>query len=182
MADKKTNTEVSLELLWRKFLKGDMYSFRFIYTKNYQTLYTFGTKYVSPSEAEDAIQNLFLYILQRRKSLPKINNVKSYLFISYRNRIFKILKSKNQLVFKEQLDGVIRVENTPIQESLLRELRLFLKRLSPREYEIIQLKYFQKFKNKEIASFLGVECQTVRNTLHHAIKKLRKVKFQTLRN
>lgn len=171
--------ELTLELLWQQFTKGDMGSFHKIYKANYQHLYNFGLNYLEPNEVEDCIQNLFLYILQHRKSIAIVNNVEAYLFISFRNQIRKTNKS-NKIVF-QQIDSRISIadQNTySIKESMLNELHFFLKKLSPRENEIIALKYYQGFKNIEIADSLGIEYQTVRNTLNNAIKKLRKLPFQ----
>lgn len=173
------NTTSNPEVLWDQFIRGDMYSFRCIYTKHYQNLYSFGLQYLTPIETEDSIQNLFLYILQHRKSLSKINNVKSYLFISFRNQIIKLRKTKNLDYIDIDLETIINTESTQKKESVINELLAFLTLLSPRENEIIRLKYFQKYKNKEIARSLNIECQTVRNILYNAIKKLKKAKFQT---
>jgi RNA polymerase sigma factor (sigma-70 family) len=165
--------KTSPELLWKQFIKGNMASFREIYETNYQHLHTFGLKYLTSDEVEDCIQNLFLYILQHRKSIKYVKNVEAYLFISLRNQIIKINKSK-KIIF-QQVDVNIRSEqNVSHKESVLTELRVFLEKLSPRENEIIHLKYYQNFKNMEIAESLGLEYQTVRNTLSNAIKKLKK--------
>ncbi len=170
--------ETSPELLWEQFIEGDMTSFQEIYETNYQRLYTFGLMYLTPDEVEDCIQNLFLYILQHRKSINRVKNVKAYLFVSLRNLITNANTSKK--IVLQQIDPNLSSEhNTSSKESILTELYKFLQKLSPRENEIIHLKYFQGFKNMEIAESLGLEYQTVRNTLNNAIKKLRKKPFQT---
>ena len=170
--------KISPELLWEQCTKGDMVSFQKIYETNYQHLYTFGLKYLAPNEVEDCIQNLFLYILQHRKSIFKVKNVEAYLFISLRNLITKT-NTSTKIIFQEIDANISFEQNTSSKESILTELHNLLRKLSPRENEIIHLKYFQGFKNMEIAESLGLEYQTVRNTLNNAIKKLRKRPFQT---
>ncbi|MEN8193252.1 MAG: sigma-70 family RNA polymerase sigma factor [Bacteroidota bacterium] len=167
----------SLELLWRQFIKGDMRSFRSIYETNYQHLYNFGLTYLTPDEVEDCIQNLFLYILQHRKSIAKVKNVKAYLFISFRNQIARTKKSEK---FNFQQLDLNLSENLQVfsKESMIPELHGYLKKLSPRENQVIHLKYYENFKNMEIAESLGLEYQTVRNTLTNALKKLRKSPLQ----
>ncbi len=174
----KHTDSISLELLWEQFLSGNMPAFRKIYEVNYQPLYTFGLKYLSPDEVEDCIQNLFLYILQHRTSIAKVQNVKSYLFISYKNQITKTIKA-NKFIF-EQISANLNIEqNSYSKEKILSEVGKFLQKLSPRENEIVHLKYYQNFKNIEIANSLGLEYQTVRNTLHNALNKLRKFPLQS---
>ncbi len=171
--------ETSPELLWKQFITGDMVSFREIYETNYQHLYNFGLKYLEQDEVEDCIQNLFLYILQHRKSIKHVRDVEAYLFVSFRNQITKTNTSKKILFQQIDANSISIEQNTPLKESFLTELRNFLTKLSPRENEIIHLKYYQGFKNTEIAESLGLEYQTVRNTLVNALKKLRKTPFQT---
>ncbi len=156
-------------LLWIDFIKGDMISFRKIYADFYPLLYNFGSLYLDKEDIENAIQDLFLYILQRRKNIKKVENVKAYLITSYKHRIFKILKSKN--VSLESLEPQIKIETQDnIWEDLLKKI---INKLTPREKEIVELKYYQNYRNREIASCLNIEYQTVRNILHHAIQKMR---------
>jgi len=167
------DTIVSPEKLWENFISGDMVSFRQLYQLHYDFLFTYGLKYVSQEEIEDSIQNLFLYLLQNRSAISKIKDVKSYLFISLRNNIFKILKKKYKHVEVNDNEFVILEEYNEDKENLFEELVKLLKKLSPREYEIVQLKYYQGYKNMEIATLLNLDYQTVRNTLGNAIKKMR---------
>lgn len=172
MSNRYSKHELTQELLWQQFIKGDMLSFRKIYTDNYQNLYNYGIQYFSPNEVEDCLQNFFLNILEKRKSYKSVTNLKAYLFISFRNQILKT-KRKKRIVLQE-LVGDVKTENfSDKKEYLLTELNNLLKKLSPREYEIIQLKYFGNLKSTEIANSLGVEYQTIRNTLTNALKKMR---------
>jgi RNA polymerase sigma factor (sigma-70 family) len=135
-------------------------------------------QYLSSNETEDAIQNLFLYILQHRKSISKVKNVKAYLFISYRNQIIKLRKVKNLSYVQVDIESIVGEQISYTKEKMIGELLMFIKKLSPREKEIIKLKYFQDYKNAEIANSLNIEYQTVRNILHNAIKKLRKLDYK----
>ncbi len=162
----------SQEQLWRLFINGDMHAFNLIYSTHYQMLHNFGVKFLSPSEIEDAIHDTFLNLLNYKKSLNEVNNVKAYLFKCLRNQIFKIKKS-NKLEFS-LVEGTIQSDvETHDKEKALIELKKIIKQLSPREREIVYLKYFQHFNNKEIADLLGIKYQTVRNILANAIIKLR---------
>ena len=179
MCKNSLHTDTSPEILWERFIDGDMSSFRCLYTEYYQNLFSFGLKYLSSDETEDTIQNLFLYILQSRESLSKVQSVKAYLFISFRNQILKQRKAKKLAFLHVDLESVIDQQISYTKESKIKELFTFLKILSPKEHEIIQLKYFQKYKNQEIATSLNIKCQTVRNILSNAIKKLKKTSLQT---
>ena len=163
------NDKEQYHQLWMAFIKGDMSSFRKVYAYFYPVLFRYGLLYLDKQDAENTIQDLFLYILQKRDRLNKVENVKAYLITSYKHRIFKLLKSKN--ISLESLPVELKVEN---KDNVWTELLLkIIDKLSPREQEIVRLKYYQNYRNKEIASFLNIEYQTVRNILHNAVKKMR---------
>jgi RNA polymerase sigma factor (sigma-70 family) len=170
----KIDEQINAEKLWSEFVAGDMTSFRKIYKLSYQTLYNFGIRHLSHEQTEDCIQNLFLYLLHHRNSTQQPNDLKSYLFVSFRNRIFRFLK-KNKVHVELQNDEIVYPESEEDHtESLLLGLKRLLKRLSPREYQVVDMKYYQEYKNNEISAILGIDNQTVRNTLSNAIKKMKK--------
>ncbi|MDF0717143.1 sigma-70 family RNA polymerase sigma factor [Muricauda sp. 334s03] len=164
------NTEQ--ENLWKLFLEGDMNAFRSLYSTHYKMLYNFGKKYLPPTEVEDCIHDTFLNILHYKNSIGEVKKVKTYLFKSFRNQLLKTKKSK-QVEF--HLTKEINIDNDdPIEnETILKEVKKLIEQLSPREKEIVYLKYFQNFNNHEISDLLNIKYQTVRNILAGAIKKLR---------
>ncbi len=162
----------SQEQLWNSFINGDMASFQTIYNSNYQMLYNFGKRYLSSSEIEDCIHDTFLNILNYKNQNTEVKNVKAYLFKSFRNQIFKV-KKNSKLEFN-LIEGTIPYEEDDhSKEKILKELKNLIEKLSPREREIVYLKYFQNFNNFEISETLDIKYQTVRNILAGAIKKLR---------
>lgn len=166
------NNHNSINELWVLFIEGDMKAFHSIYSFHYNMLYNFGKRYLKSTEIEDCIHDTFLNILNYKSSISEVRNVKAYIFKSFRNQIYKTKKS-DKLDFN-LIEGTIPYEEDDgNKEKLLNELKELIKKLSPREREIIYLKYFQNFKNIEISELLGIKYQTVRNILAGAIKKLR---------
>lgn len=166
------STNESQEQLWDSFIDGNMASFQTIYNSNYQMLYNFGKRYLNPTEVEDCIHDTFLNILNYKNHTTKVKNVKAYLYKSFRNQIFKV-KKKSKLEFNLIEDTIPYEEDDHSKEIILKELKQLIEKLSPREREIIYLKYYQNFNNFEISESLDIKYQTVRNILAGAIKKLR---------
>lgn len=164
--DKSSKTP---EQLWTDFINGDMTSFRQIYSLFYQPLYNFGLSYVEKDIAENCIQDMFLYILQHRANLKNIKNVKAYLYKSFRNQLYKNAKAQKLILQALEKDFYFEKSENIFAEVITK----LIKKLSNREQEIVKLKYYQNYKNKEIATALNIEYQTVRNTLHNAIQKMR---------
>jgi len=174
MANKQQNNSAqSSEVLWQNFCAGDMPSFRVLYNNYYQPLYNYGLKYLAKNEVEDCIQDLFLYILQHRETIAKVHNVNGYLFRSYRNQLSKKANAKRIIFEKLENNMAKEIENSPQEDFITELLQSLISKLSPREQEIVQLRYFKSLKNKEIAISLNIDYQTVRNTLSNAIQKMR---------
>ncbi len=166
------NKSNSIEELWPLFLKGDMKAFHDIYSFHYQMLYNFGLKFLKPAKVEDCIHDTFLNILNYKENIKNVKNVKAYLFKSFRNQAIKTINS-NKLDFNLIEGTITQEEDNSDKEKVLAELKKLILKLSPREREIIYLKYFQEFNNQEITELLGIKYQTVRNILAGAIKKMR---------
>jgi len=162
----------SSEELWILFLEGDIQAFHSVYSFHYQMLYNFGLKFLRPAKVEDCIHDTFLNILYYKDKIKNVKNVKAYLFKSFRNQAIKLLKD-DKLDFNLIEGSIPQEEDNRDKEALLSQLKELILQLSPREREIVYLKYFQEFNNKEIAELLEIKYQTVRNILADAIKKMR---------
>jgi len=163
------------ELFWNKFLNNDMSAFHEIYRENYQVLFSYAMRfYTDKSSAEDCLQTMFLNILNSREKLPKVRNVKAYLMKSLRNQILNSKRTKFDN-FPLIADSEFDFKNKGLDESVYRQLKDLINKLSPRERELVYLKYFHGIKSTEISELLNIEYQTVRNILANAIGKMRKL-------
>lgn len=158
--------------LWSQFINGDMTAFHAIYSFHYEMLYNFGKRYLKSYEVEDCIHDTFLNILNSKNTKTEVRNVKAYLFISFRNQIYKF-KKPDKLEFNLIEGAIPNEDDDQSREEILKELKKLIAQLNPRERELIYLKYFQNFNNFEISEMLEIKYQTVRNILAGAIKKLR---------
>jgi RNA polymerase sigma factor (sigma-70 family) len=163
--------------LLERFISGDMKAFSEIYEIHYNSLKVYGLKYLEKEEVEDCIQSLFLKFLQNRDSLKQVLDIKAYLLISLRNNIYKRLKKRFNKVEISNNELIIIDEEFDRSESLIFVVLNFLKTLSPRENQIVQMKYFEGYKNIEIAEQLQIDYQTVRNIQVNAIRKLRQIPY-----
>ena len=168
----KFNNQNPTNELWVLFLEGDMQAFHTIYNFHYQMLYNFGLKFLRPAKVEDCIHDTFLNILHYKDKIKSVKNVKAYLFKSFRNQAIRLLKD-DKLEFNLVEGSIPQEEEKRDKEKMVSQLKELILQLSPREREIIYLKYFQEFNNKEIAELLEIKYQTVRNILADAIKKMR---------
>ncbi len=163
------------ELNWQKFLDNDMKAFRSIYRANYQLLFSYAMRFHSDkSSAEDCIQTMFLNILSSREKLPVVRSVRAYLIRSLRNQILSSKRTKVEN-FPLIADSEFDFKKKGFDENVYKQLKELITKLSPRERELVYLKYFHGFRSTEISELLDIEYQTVRNTLANAITKMRKL-------
>ncbi|WP_235298618.1 RNA polymerase sigma factor [Portibacter marinus] len=131
---------------------------------------------------EECLHDFFVYIWEKRKKFENVENPKSYLMISYKRRLIKKLakaKDYEPLNFDYEVNNQQEsAEEQIIQEEQEEEFNVRLseamKHLSKKERQAIHLKYFERYKNEEIAELLNIANQSVRNLLYRAIQNLRK--------
>ena len=127
---------------------------------------------------EDCIQDLFVYLFESGKRIGEVRNVKAYLFKSLRRRITKVIQRESKRKQQEQaVDIRFAKEDMALQAEqgqLVVTLVDALNNLPWRQREAVYLRYYNGLSTKEIAEIMGIANQTVLNTLHQAIKKLRK--------
>lgn len=168
------------EPLWQDLLNGQPTALEEIYQQNAPFLAAFGYKMTQNREiVNDAIQDVFINLWQKRTQLPPVQNIRAYLLKSLRNRILRILESRNLSGNGEQPHEAIQdaYENRLIQEELhaenLHKLHQSIQKLPTRQREVINLRYYQNLTTEEIAEVLNINYQSVSNLLYKGIKGLK---------
>lgn len=167
--------------IWQDLLNGQADALDQIYQQNAALLAAYGYKLTTNKEIiNDALQDVFIKIWQKRTTLPPVQNIKAYLLKSLRNRILRILDSRSLTGNGEQPHEAIQdsFEHRLILEELAEEkltrLHASIQNLPTRQKEVINLRYFQNLKTEEIAEILDINYQSVSNLLHKGIKALKK--------
>jgi len=167
--------------LWQQFLSGNGDAFSTIYQQHATALLAYGLK-LSPQQEiiNDAIQDVFINLWQKRSELPAVINTRAYLLKSLRNRILRILDNRTLNGNGNQPSPAIQesceqhIIIAEIKEERLTELYAKLQNLPTRQKEVINLRYFQNLKTAEIAAILDINYQSVSNLLAKGIKGLKK--------
>ncbi|ADV51438.1 sigma-70 family RNA polymerase sigma factor [Cellulophaga sp. E16_2] len=172
------------EIIWSLFLQGDTNAFSLLFKKYYSSLYNYGLKLCNNScVTEDCLQTFFVYLHDNRKTIGDVKNVKSYLFISFRRALFTSLKKERNFTdFNSEKQNSNSFAFSPEELKIDQEISfaqtssitLILNTLSPREREVIYLKYYGELSMSEIATTMDISYQSVLNTLQKAFSKIRK--------
>lgn len=136
---------------------------------------------------KDVIQDLFLDLIEKESRISKIDNIKMYLFISFRNNLFAAIRKEKRFLTNEFDESLVLKESNYDSESIPgvfgksgdveqkeKLIRRYFAKLTKSQQRIIQLRYFHQLSYEEIASILSINYQSARTLLYRAIKKIRK--------
>ncbi len=173
------NHEFSI-LQHRIAVSDDQQAFLLLHQYFQPRLYRFARAIVHNSEdAEEIVEDVFVRIWQKRKTLDHVQNLKLYLYTATRNFALNYLRPK---AGSEQLnidDLSIELQTTlpnPQQAAENSEIRRVVNKaveeLPQRCKVIFKLVKEDGLKQKEVAELLHINIKTVENQLAIAIKRL----------
>lgn len=172
-------------LLWQAFQQGDRRAFAAIYRQYFRNLYEYGLRVAEDkSLVKDSIQDLFIKLWSNRLQLSSVRNVKSYLLVSLRSTIFNKTKQSSRakiIGIKDQHSFELNftVESAYLEKEAVsersRNLLNALNKLTPKQKEIIYLKYFEELEYNEIAAILNISVKATYKLSARAIVALREI-------
>ncbi len=163
---------------------GDINAFSRLYDLHVNMLFNYGCKLTTDKELlKDCIHDVFIKIYNKRMDLGEIANLKSYLFISLKNKLCDESRKRTNYsdLQVEDLNSVAteNVENDYISlemESVSNEkVKYLLNQLPPRQKEALTLYYIEEKKYEDICMLMDMNYQSVRNLIHRGILKLRSI-------
>ena len=175
---------MNMESLWILFRAGDKAAFEQIVKAHYRILYNYGTRFSKDDELiKDTLQDLFSSLWENRLGISNTLSVKNYLLKSLRRNLFRsITKVKrtvqlNDILFDAGFKIVLPVEANLILQDKLTELsfkvREVLEKLSPRQQEIVYLRFYMDASLDEIGEIMDLNRQSVYNLLHDSLKRFK---------
>ena len=176
--------------LWGEMSSGDPQAFELIYQQHVQALFDYGMHvHTDAAVVKDAIQELFIRIWQRRASLGKINNSKSYLMVSLRHQILETLRQQknSQPYLAEKFSGFTGSEDSYEQCLIAQEdqkereqaLTAAMEKLPARQKEVIYLLFYKHLSQEETAEIMSLHLTSVYTLTWKAVKNLKKYLYKT---
>jgi RNA polymerase sigma-70 factor (ECF subfamily) len=151
----------------------------------YDELFRYGVKFTANvEETKDALNQFFIHFWENRDKLKKVENLKGYLFVSYKRWLIvhlqKLQKNRSLLLSESLLDSGLSeysyedyLEKQIRDEELCQVLKEAISSLPPRQRQLLQMRFYERMGFEEIAQKTSLTIRTVYNKLHEAIKKLR---------
>jgi RNA polymerase sigma-70 factor (ECF subfamily) len=167
-----------------RYINGDNDALGKLYSIYYSSLIMVAYKYTMNTEkSKDTVGLVFEKLLHltplKRQTLflhPEKGIYPLLLSIIKNKALDEIKQNKLHQAIKKQMESTISFFSTNaifvrFEEEAIKQL---IDYLSNREKEILQL-HLQGFKNDEIATQLNISYNTVRNTLHNAKQRVKKL-------
>ena len=175
-------TNNSTETLFASFQAGNMAAFSQLYDLHINILFNYGLKLTIDKELlKDCIHDIFVKLYTKRDELGTIDNLKSYLFISLKNKLCDELR-KRMYMSDTAVEDVNAVAPTDVEDDYMEEeqrknefslVKRLLDQLSPRQREALTLYYIEEKKYEDICEIMNMNYQSVRNLMHRGLTKLR---------
>lgn len=168
--------------LWMEFLAGDELAFSRLYLLFFDDLLMYGRRVGGDDLiVEDAIQDLFIKLYQKKIALEDNKKLRPFLFRSLKNLIYTQLLRDAKLTSFDDYECPFNLEYTiddqvftNQEQQLSDEVHRFMRGLSNRQREIIYLRFVHEMSFEEISVIMDIHVQSARNLLARSMDKIRK--------
>ncbi|MGN7824136.1 RNA polymerase sigma factor [Chitinophaga sp. 22536] len=176
--------------IWDAFRSGDESSLQAVFDKYYAPLFNYGHRFSADDHLiEDALQELFVKLWKNRESIRETGSVKNYLYKAFRRVLLRMLEAQQRkYTFSvpddwPELPQELAYEHTMISrerlEKISRDLATALGKMTPRQREIIHLRYYEEMEYEEIAVLMQLSVSSTYKLVYKAIDTLRQYLSKT---
>lgn len=142
-----------------------------------EPLRRFAARYVGDADARDVVQEVFCEVLASR-TVP--DDFRAWVYRSVRNRALNVVRGRRRRPAERLVTAApIAADATGIPTALAREedaarAAAAVRTLSPRQQEVLHLRYGEGLARAEIAKVLDVPESVVKSRLYEAVRALEK--------
>lgn len=173
--------------LWNEIRLGNERALRQLYLQCYDALFRSGIHQVADKvRVKESINQAFMEIWLKKERLPNVEKVRAYIYVIFKRALFAGLKQERAvyaMLDEENVMNTVLLQQHSYEDMLIamqseeelqqRMLRA-LEKLSPRQKELIRLRYYENLELVEVSRRTGISRRTIYNTLHTAITVLRR--------
>ena len=154
----------------------DAYNRMFVHF--YAPLCEYASQFVSDTDAEELVQDLMLYVWENRKYIVIEKSLKSYLFVSIKNRCYNAIRDRKarERIHKTlyaNLENRIDDPDYYLFNELAVNIEKAINELPENYRETFKLSRFGELTNAAIAKQLGIAVKTVEYRITQSLKILR---------
>lgn len=171
--------------LWDEIRYGNERALYQLYMHSYDHLFRFGLHAIADREkVMESINEVFTEIWAKHDRLPEVEKVQSYLFVIFKRKLSNKLVPEKVFYLSgyeenpEPTEREFSYEELLIasqtEEEMKMRVRHALDKLTPRQKQLVRLRYYEGIPLEDISEKLDISLRTIYNTIHSAINILRK--------
>ena len=175
-------TDHTAEEYFLAFREGEERGFDYYFHLNYKPLLRFAFSIVNNiSVAEDVVEDCFINLWKKRKTIASASAVKSFLYTSVRNasvdHLRKEKRGREYAKYIQKMDAGIEGDVTRkiVAGQSREQVSIALKKLPPKHRRVIEMIYIEEKKLKEVADEMKIPLSTVKSRKIKALELLRKL-------
>ncbi len=157
---------------------GDSEAFETLFRRSYPMLCAYAHRFVGLKDAEEIVDDSFLWIWENRETLVIETSLNAYLFKVIYRRALNKLEHLNTIQradthFYENMQDMLQNTDYYQLEELTKQIRSAIAKLPESYREAFVMHRFRDMSYKDIAEVLGVSSKTVDYRIQQALKQLR---------
>jgi RNA polymerase sigma-70 factor (ECF subfamily) len=162
-------------------VRGNQLAFKRIFDLYHERIFCFAKKYLrSECLAEEAVQDVFLKLWEKREELIRVEDFSSWMFQLTRNYLLNILKrASNESRVKEEIRKTMETYDVRQEEQLFEKEKFDLllqvvAMLPSQRQEVFRLCRLEEKSYEETAQMMGISKSTVNDHMVKAMKYLKR--------
>lgn len=164
------------KILLKRIADDDREAFRILYTRHLDNLHRYIFPFAKSKEAtEEIMQNVFVKLWERRKALPEISSLKSYLYCCAKNLLIdEIRKNKAGAKVLAELrpstdTSSEKADSKLIYDQYFQITQNAIDLLPKKRKQIVELRTREKFTFEQISQRLSISKSAVKKNFYTGI-------------
>lgn len=169
------------QVVFQRMRRGDERAFEYFFRKYVKVLHAYALGFLKEKEeAEDVVQEVFIYLWEHREELRDVEGLEGYLKRAVWNRCVNVRKrEETRRRHEQEMRNDVPEADDWLEEKELKETRErlleALEELPERCREIFKMSALEGMKYREIAERLDVTENTVKTQVKLGYKRMREV-------
>ena len=168
----------SSEILFSAIQQGDAEAFDTLFRQYYPMLCAYAHRFVDLKDAEEIVDDSFVWIWENREAIVIETSLNAYLFKAIYRRALNKLEhidavQRADTRFYEEMQDKLQTTDYYQMEELTKQIKQAVAALPDSYREAFVMHRFRDMSYKEIAQILGVSAKTVDYRIQQALKQLR---------
>lgn len=166
--------------LYNEFLNGNNEAFNELISKYQHNLLYFIMRYIKSKEAaEDILQDVIVYVLEKKENYNFEYSFKTYLYMISKSRSLNYIKKQKRCInyneYENLYEDIEDVEDKIFTSERQIKIRNVINKMKPDYQTVIYLTQIEDMSYKEVARIMDKDIGQIKALVHNSKKKLKEL-------